>query len=639
MDKFQVYVDQLFDDLKNGKLTNEDYLQNLINELNKRSNDKTFTQEDIETRIKCPLCKKDFNGIKGFYLHSTRSVYEDHKKFYKDNKSKFKELYKIYNNILIELGKSTNIPPNPKNEENPKELEKPKEYKIIGGKGMEEKKNITILDAYDKLEELLTAVLGPQNENKINGIMYLFKDQKDYENLDKLEQILKQFRVPQATIDTIIDDYSAYIGVEKEPENVEGKKGSGKGDQIEEIKTLFDQRLEDIKEKIKNDIQLQELIQKAKSFGLDLSKYGIPNLNDEKDETVPWENPYTHEIIEVPKSKYPQYMAITQRYEETHKNKAEQDETVPWENPYTHEIIEVPKSKLPQYLAITQRYEEISKAKKSENEERVPWEDPVTKKIIEVPIDKLHYYMNISASHAKTEEQREFETRLEQLRRENIEKLNELKKTYEEIINENKKKLEELSQALQEKDKEKLYSYIGSLQDKIEKLEKKDDLQEITQKYEDIRKLLTRLGYAPQEQTVKDQAELKKIDVQAEAITKGIDVLVDQAKQFGVPFRNLVNSLSPLVQEEARRILQQRNQKNQATIAGQEIPYNEQELIELEKRLDATGKIQEQGTKQNIPIQEEVKKEEPKKEEIKSDQKFKSKNIIIASEKKEEKKE
>ncbi|MEM3986809.1 MAG: hypothetical protein QXR39_08540, partial [Candidatus Methanomethylicia archaeon] len=291
-------------------------------------------------------------------------------------------------------------------------------------------------------------------------------------------------------------------------------------------------------------------------------------------------------------------------------------------------------------LAITQRYEELSKVKKSESEERVPWEDPVTKKIIEVPMDKLHYYMNISANHAKMEGQSEFEAKLEQLRKENSEKLNELKKTYEEIINENKKKLEELTQTLQEKEKEKLYGYIGSLQDKIEKLEKKDDLQEVTQKYDEIRNLLSRLGYAPQDQTVKDQAELKKIDVQAEAITKGIDVLVNQAKQFGVPFRNLVNSLSPLVQEEARRILQQRNlQRQTPTIAGQEIPYNEQELIELEKRLDASGKVQEQGAKQNIPIQEEIKKEEPKKEETKPEPKFKSKNIVIVPEKKDEKKE
>ncbi|MEM0299115.1 MAG: hypothetical protein QW124_06700, partial [Thermoplasmata archaeon] len=399
MEKFQVYVDQLFNDLDNGKLTSVDYLQNLIDELKRRINDKTFTQEDTETHIKCPLCKKDFKNFDGLGQHFMQTKKdEEHKKFYEENQNKFKELYEILSGISSNSKK-----------EKPEELNKPegnKGNKNPGG-SMEENKDMIIANAYEKLEGLLKAVLGPQNTNKINGIMYLYKDQKDYKDLDKLEHILKQFSVPQGMIDIIINNFAEYLGGEEEPENEEGiKKGSPKGNQIKEIKTLLDQRLEDLKEKLQKDIELRELAEKAKSYNIDLSKYGLPDMDEKKDETVPWENPYTHEIIEVPKSKLPQYLAITQRYEETHKEKAEQHEdTVPWENPYTHEIIEVPKSKLPQYLAITQRYEELSKVKKSESEERVPWEDPVTKKIIEVPMDKLHYYMNISANHAKMEGQ------------------------------------------------------------------------------------------------------------------------------------------------------------------------------------------------------------------------------------------
>ncbi|MEM3986810.1 MAG: hypothetical protein QXR39_08545, partial [Candidatus Methanomethylicia archaeon] len=354
MEKLQDFINELNDKLVNGTISESEYLENIVNELKNRSTEGTLSEDDIKIHIKCPICKQDYKGLFSFYKHISMTKDKDHNIFMNNNSEILNKLFGIYNEYIDKNKESKlglRIPFIPRR--NMGEIEKSGEIKsneIIGGKGMEEKKNIVIPNVYEKLEELLTAVLGPQNANKINGIIYLFKDQEDYEDLDALKHILKQFRIPQGMIDTIIDDYSAYIGVEKESEDEDGdKKELEKGNQIKEIKTLLDQRLEDLKTKIKNDIELRELAEKAKSYNIDLSKYGLPDMDEKKDETVPWENPYTHEIIEVPKSKLPQYLAITQRYEETHKEKAEQHEdTVPWENPYTHEIIEVPKSKLPQ---------------------------------------------------------------------------------------------------------------------------------------------------------------------------------------------------------------------------------------------------------------------------------------------------
>jgi hypothetical protein len=698
-------------------------IADIVNDLETKGKAGTLTVADINVPIHCFVCNREMPTLRSLYAHIVNMSDEEHKTFRKDNKdymvklrNRFTEIEKKQKEINTE-GTNMNKDPEPPATQAP---------------AKETPSSPTLPDVYDELKNILIAVLGPKHP-KIDGLIWLFQRQTDYTDVKALNEMLGLAGISPAHRKMIVQQWATYMGVEDADVDTLSDQSAEKKElekkEADTIKDFIQDTKETIKQRIKDEIEMRQLITQASQFGIDVSEMGLPNVTlpkkqqldedpidefefppnsgkfvkirtstymknmtqwyaihnkkeekedtvpwenpythtiinvprpqlsqylaitqkyeelqkandkkEEKEETVPWENPYTHEIINVPKPQYAHYMAITQRYEELQKandKKEEKEETVPWENPYDHTIIEVPKSRVPQYLAITQRFAETSHTAKNENIERVPWEDPVTKKVIEVPMDKLHYYMNISANHDKTAGQSEFELKLEQIRKENADRMNEIKNSYEKILESSKKEAEELAKKLDEKEKEKLYGYIGSLQDKLEKLEKKDDLQEVSQKYDEISKFLGKLGYATQTQNVKDLAEVNKIRVQADAIDKGMGVVVEQAKQFGVPVRQLLSSLGPLVQDEARMLLQQRRARQVAeggmAMTGQEIPYSEQDLVELEKKLDAAGKMQEQAKPPNtnnismppvIPL--------PSTKPVENNQK--SKTIIVSTE-------
>ncbi len=287
-----------------------------------------------------------------------------------------------------------------------------------------------ITTASDALKNILESALGSKSK-KIEIIMGQFH-YENYKDIDALRKILSMNNVPDPKIEWIIDKYSNYIGLgkkqlEKDEINKESKNTKKSIDDI--FPEEEDREIEDLERKVK----LKELILKATSLGIDVSQFGINVSDVEEEGPIDWFEfpPGSGQFIKMKTSKYADLITNTEI--------SKKEDTVPWKNPYTGEIIEVPISKYEYYLHITKEYEE-SQAK-NENEERmILWRNPYTNEIVMVPESHYPYFLLINA-----------EKENEEILKEKEKKLEEIKSIFERGSEEIRKQITEIGQRLDEK--------------------------------------------------------------------------------------------------------------------------------------------------------------------------------------------
>jgi len=300
-----------------------------------------------------------------------------------------------------------------------------------------ESDNKIITTASDALKNILESALGSKSK-KIEIIMGQFH-YENYKDIDALRKILSMNNVPDMKIEWIIDKYSKYIGLgekqlEKDEINQESKNTKKSIDEI------FNEE-DRVMEKLERQIKLKKLISKAKALGIDLSQYGIDVSNVEEEDPIDWFEfpPGSGQFIKMKTSKYAEMIANTQISQQPKKG-----DTIPWKNPYTGEVIEVPASKYEYYLQITKEYEE-SQAKKEKEETMLPWKNPYTGEIVMVPASQYHHFLTITAEKEKEDD----ETKKQMM------KIEEIKASFERQLEDYKKQLSSLQSKLDEKEKKR----------------------------------------------------------------------------------------------------------------------------------------------------------------------------------------
>ncbi len=393
------------------------------------------------------------------------------------------------------------------------------------------------------------------------GIVDLFKSY-DQDNFAKLEDIMRLAGVASNTRKLILEKWANLLGVKPEdvpdiiakqrsredegeeekkptPEEIEQKKEK----KIEDVEKIVEDLNTKMLEQMKTQLAMATLAQRLQAMGIDPKQYGlsIPMARKEEDD-----DPI--EEFEFP--------------------------------PGSGKFLKMRTSK---YAKLITEWNAIHKQQEQKNEENmIPWEDPVTHKIVQVPASQYHYYVDISRKYQEDPE----------------------KQTLVKELNELKAKLED-------KEKQDLYSYLDALQKKLKEIENKDELAETENSIKKLRATLEHLGYTSQDKSVKDEALLKKIDLQTEVIKDGMDVVKEQAKKIGTVTRDLVHAITPVIQQQASKVLQEQVQQpiGQPTPPAQPTLTPEQ-LVELEKQMDAEGKVQES-------IGENVKMDDKNKKDIK----------------------
>jgi len=439
------------------------------------------------------------------------------------------------------------------------------------------------------------------------GIVDLFKSY-DQDNFAKLEDIMRLAGVASNTRKLILEKWANLLGVKPEdvpdiiakqrsredegeeekkptPEEIEQKKEK----KIEDVEKIVEDLNTKMLEQMKTQLAMATLAQRLQAMGIDPKQYGlsIPMARKEEDDD-PIEEfefpPGSGKFLKMRTSKYAKLITEWNATQINTKKKQEDEEEDPIDEfeypPGSGKFLKMRTSK---YAKLITEWNAIHKQQEQKNEENmIPWEDPVTHKIVQVPASQYHYYVDISRKYQEDPE----------------------KQTLVKELNELKAKLED-------KEKQDLYSYLDALQKKLKEIENKDELAETENSIKKLRATLEHLGYTSQDKSVKDEALLKKIDLQTEVIKDGMDVVKEQAKKIGTVTRDLVHAITPVIQQQASKVLQEQVQQpiGQPTPPAQPTLTPEQ-LVELEKQMDAEGKVQES-------IGENVKMDDKNKKDIK----------------------
>lgn len=433
---------------------------------------------------------------------------------------------------------------------------------------------------------------------KAMGIVDLFQSYEQ-NNFAKLDEILRLAGINPNTRRLVLEKWANLINVD--PKDIpklieEQRKNEPKEEReepsIEEVEEKKEKHLEDVQkiveqlnaemlEQMKTQLAMATLAQRLQAMGIDPAQYGlvVPMKKREEEEDDPVGEfefpPGSGQMLKMRHSKYAKLLIEWNAKQSETKKKQEDDEEDPIDEfeypPGSGKFLRMRTSK---YAKLITEWNALHKAQETHKEENmIPWEDPVTHKIVQVPASQYHYYVDISRKYNEDPEKKEL------LRR-----------------------IEEMQQKLEQKEKEDLYGYLASLEKKIKEMESKDELEETEKAIKKIKDTMEKLGYAPRETSIKEEALLKKLDVQTEVIKDAMDVVKEQTKKAGSVVRSLAEAVTPVIQQQAAKVLQQ---AQQVPTPPAQPALTPEQLVELEKSLEAEGKVQENKAP-----------EEPKKDKV-----------------------
>ncbi len=446
-----------------------------------------------------------------------------------------------------------------------------------------------ITTASNALRNILESALGPKSK-KIEIIMGQFH-YENYKDIDALRKILSMNNVPDMKIEWIIDKYSKYIGLDKkqlEKDEI-NKESKNTKNSIDEI---FNEEEERVMEKLERQIKLKKLISKAKAMGIDLSQYGLEVSNVEEEDPIDWFEfpPDSGHFIKMRTSKYAELIVKMQTSQQPKK-----EETIPWKNPYTNEVIEVPISRYEHYIQITKEYKE-SQAKNKREETMVPWKNPYMGEIVMVPRSQYLHFLTITAEKEKEDD----ETKKQMM------KIEEIKASFERQLDDYRKQLSSLQSKLNEKEKEELYGYLSQLQNELKKVQNRDELEEFLKVKQKIDNLAETMGLRSGDVSVNDQIILEETKLKYEAISQIFSVFVkkiDEAVSKGSKVDKLIEIFAPIIQDEARRLSDQRRlhqiQMERQGLVPREVSRSEEEINQILNRLNTTTKERPSTLQQN----------------------------------------
>jgi len=472
-----------------------------------------------------------------------------------------------------------------------------------------EEEEVKLPDIYKTL--VITLTQFGIREVKARGIVELFMSY-DEKNFAKLDDIMRLAGIASNTRQLVLEKWANLVGVKPEeiPKLIEQQRKT----QVEEakqeptpteIKEEKEKSIQDIErivedmnakmlEQMKSQLALATLAQRLQALGIDPAQFGIiiptKKKEEENDDDPVGEfefPPGSGQMLKMRHSKYAKLMIEWNAKQGEKVKKETEDEEDPIDEfeypPGSGKFLKMRTSK---YARLITEWNAVQKAKKEPEEEKmVPWEDPITHKIVQVPASQYHYYVDISRKYQEDPEKKEL-----------------------------LRKLEDMQKKLDEKEKQDLYGYLDALQKKLKELENKDELEETERSIKKLKETLERLGYAPRETSIKEEALLKKLDVQTEVIKDAMDVVKEQSKKVGSVVRSMAEAVTPVIQQQASKMLQQAQISQQGQVPSAVPPAQTQltpeQLAELERSLEAEGKVVED----NMPKQVETKKEEGNKE-------------------------
>jgi len=485
-------------------------------------------------------------------------------------------------------------------------------------KESEEEEEVKLPDIYKTL--VITLTQFGIKEVKARGIVELFMSY-DEKNFAKLEDIMRLAGIASNTRQLILEKWANLVGVK--PEEIPKLMEQQRKTQVEEIKQEptpteikeekeksiqdIERLVEDMNakmlEEMKSQLALATLAQRLQALGIDPAQFGIvvPMKKKEEEDDDPVSEfefpPGSGQMLKMRHSKYAKLMIEwNAKQGEKVKKETEEEEDPIDEFEYPPGSGKFLKMRTSKYARLITEWNATQKVKKDTEEEKmVPWEDPITHKIVQVPASQYHYYVDISRKYQEDPEKRDL-----------------------------LRKLEDMQKKLDEKEKQDLYGYLDALQKKLKELENKDELEETEKSIKRLKDTLERLGYAPRETSIKDEAVLKKLDVQTEVIKDAMDVVKEQSKKVGSVVRSMAEAVTPVIQQQASKVLQQAQMAQQAPTQTVVPPAQSQvtpeQLAELERAMEAEGKVVED----NVQKQVDTKKEEGNKEEAK-----KNKNVEV----------
>jgi len=318
---------------------------------NNQAQQNTQTDQIPVEALQCPICHKMFPSVDGVAVH----MYKMHdktsaKNFLAKYAQYTKQRYKFTDNIKEQSSGN-----------------------IGGGSKMSDDNKIDIYEELERIISQSVPSTFKKTQSIIN--MFQREDPKDIKSLKELLELAAippvnvRFIIKAWTSYLNIPD-ELDSDEEEQDENETDDKSHGKKQTKDtehvDLDKLISDRYEEIIKAVQSQIKLRTLLQQAKQLGIDLSEFGlsndaIPNKKDKQQEEdddpigdyeFP---PDSGKFIKMRSSLYTQRLIEWERAHNKPKeeNNVSKEQTVPWKDPTTGTVMQVPISQYPNFVAMT----------------------------------------------------------------------------------------------------------------------------------------------------------------------------------------------------------------------------------------------------------------------------------------------
>lgn len=411
-----------------------------------------------------------------------------------------------------------------------------------------------VIDPVDELRR----ILGNSGADKIEAIIDAYR-MGDLDDLPKLYKLIRMSGKDKAAADLAVEAWAAYRDVEWDPGKAASinksisAKGKDATPEEDDFKSVIKTIMKDRAKKLKEDMEMLEIINQAKAMGVDVTAYGIaiPAVSKQPDKPTPGNEKKLHVLPDGTEftGTDDDFKDMLRTYYETHRDsrkmeKEDVGKTVPWESPYDHKIYNVPVDQLSTYLSITERHRVESSPKASPE-------------------------------------------------------YDDLKRRQDELEAQNRQYRELLSQKEKQEIENQLggaYSKIDKLEKELEKQQKSDPIDSVATGWAKIQQRMDQFGWGPKGTSTAEQVALKKADVQGEVVSTSMHAIANKVSQSKFGTGDITNSI--LNSELVKGVVKDYMQKRNPPPPGQETDHADS-IRNLDSMMDDSGNIQ-QETKQQV---------------------------------------